>query len=215
MKQAAPAGAGGRVSDQDASSCGRSPTRCRSGSWPWRPARCWSPRSSSSWLAPDRWRDVALILIAFVFPLQLLTSVLSFLGARRRRRHRHGHPRAAPGCRSAWLLTSPPGATSDALGLFLLMAGVAMWAPASAAAAASSSPPRCSTTAGLRFLLTGAYELSVRDLGAHRGGRGADPLRLGIYTAYAMVLEDELRRPVLPLGRRRPIHGEPGVREEL
>ena len=38
---------------------------------------------------------------------------------------------------------------------------------------------------------------------------------LGIYTAYAMVLEAELRLPVLPLGGRRPIHGEPGVREEL
>ena len=38
---------------------------------------------------------------------------------------------------------------------------------------------------------------------------------LALYAALAMALEDALGRTVLPLGRRAPIDGEPGVREQL
>ena len=81
-----------------------------------------------------------------------------------------------------------------------------MWAAASAAAAAKLVPAAVLTTAGLRFVLTGAYELSGAASWQHIAGVvGLILCALGIYTAYAMVLEAELRRPVLPLGRRRPI----------
>src|SRR5687767_108068 len=73
-------------------------------------------------------------LIAFVFPLQLVASVLGFLA-------RDVVAGTGMGilC-GTWLsiglvtLTGEPGATSDALGLFLLLAAVAMLVPASAAA---------------------------------------------------------------------------------
>jgi succinate-acetate transporter protein len=73
------------------------------------------------WLEPADGKNVALVLIAFAFPLQLVTSLFGFLG-------RDVVAGTGMGVLSGtWLatglimLTSPPGATSDALGLFLLL----------------------------------------------------------------------------------------------
>src|SRR5215213_6047143 len=66
------------------------------------------------WLAPTEGSNVALILVAFVFPLQLLTSILGFLA-------RDSVAGTGMGILAGtWLsiglvkLTSAPGATSDA-----------------------------------------------------------------------------------------------------
>jgi succinate-acetate transporter protein len=169
------------------------------------------------WLDPTDGTAVALILIAFVFPLQLLTSILSYLA-------RDVVAGTGMGILSGtWLsialvmLSAPAGATSDALGLFLLIAGVAMWAPASAALASKLVPAAVLGTAGLRFLVTGAYELSGASSWQHIAGIvGLILCALGVYAAYAMVLEGALKRTVMPLGRRHPVAGaDPGVRSEL
>jgi succinate-acetate transporter protein len=155
------------------------------------------------WLAPSDGHTVALILIAFVFPLQLLTSIFSYLA-------RDVVAGTGMGILSGtWLtiglvtLDSPTGATSDALGLFLLMAGVAMWVPASAALASKLVPAAVLGTAGLRFMVTGAYELSAASSWQHIAGIvGLFLCALGIYAALAMALEDARGATVLPLGRR-------------
>jgi uncharacterized protein len=183
------------------------------------------------WLEPSDGRAVALILLAFVFPLQLLASVLAYLA-------RDVVAATGMGILSGtWLsialvmLDSPPGATSEALGLFLLCAGAAMWVPASTAAAAKLVPGLVLGTAGLRFVLTGAYQLSGsptwEDVAAIVG---LLLCALGFYTALAMALEDARHRTVLPVGRREqgrralagdlPTGGErlgreAGVREQL
>ncbi len=61
------------------SSCVRSPIRSRSASSPWRPGTLLVSALQLEWLAPSDGSKVALILIAFVFPLQLLTSIFSYL----------------------------------------------------------------------------------------------------------------------------------------
>jgi len=171
------------------------------------------------WLAPTDGRSVALILIAFVAPLQLLTSVLSYLA-------RDVVAGTGMGILSGtWLaialvtLDSPPGATSDALGLFLLLAGVAMWVPASTAVASKLVPAAVLATAGLRFVVTGAYELSGSTFWERVAGVvGLTLCALGVYAALAMALEDARGHTVLPLGRRgrgREVSAEPGVREQL
>ena len=58
------------------------------------------------------------------------------------------------------LLSSPPGSTSDALGLFLLVAGAAMLLPATAALASRLVPALVLATTALRFLVTGVYQLT-------------------------------------------------------
>jgi succinate-acetate transporter protein len=114
------------------------------------------------WLAPDQGADVALILLAFVFPLQLVASVFGFV----RRDVIAGTGMGV--LAGTWLsialvtLTAPrPGATSDALGLFLLLAGAAMLVPFSAAVRVRPIPAAVLGTTSVRFALTGLYQLTT------------------------------------------------------
>jgi succinate-acetate transporter protein len=169
------------------------------------------------WLEAEEGQAVALVLIAFVFPVQLLTSIFGYLA-------RDVVAGTGMGilC-GTWLtvglvmLTSPPGATSDALGLFLLLAATAMLIPASAALAAKLVPAAVLAGAALRFAVTGIYELSGSGTWEDLAGVvGLALCALALYAALAMALEDARGRTVLPLGRRggEP-HQEPGVRDQL
>ena len=183
------------------------------------------------WIEPAEGKQVALCILAFTVPLQLGASVVSFLA-------RDGVAATGMGLLSGiWAVvglvtfTGRPGATSDALGLFLLVAGVAMWAPASAAAESKLVPALVLATAGLRFVVTGLYQLTAAE--AWEDAAGVIGLLLAafaIYAAYAAEWEDVLERPVLPLGRRgkgklavtapytqqiAELHREPGVRQQL
>jgi succinate-acetate transporter protein len=127
--------------------------------------------------------------------------------------------------------TGGPGSTSEALGLFLLLAGLAMWAPASSAAAAKLVPAVVLTIAGLRFVVTGVYQLTSNEAWEDAAGViGLVLAGFAVYAAYAAEFEDVLKRPLLPLGRRgkgeQAVKGtyaeqianvahEPGVRQQL
>jgi uncharacterized protein len=154
------------------------------------------------WLEPADGEDVALILVAFVVPLQLLASVLGYLA-------RDVVAGTGMGILAGtWLaiglvmLTSPAGSTSSALGLFLLVAGAAMLVPAAAAAGGKLVPLAVLGTAGLRFALTGIHQLTANATWADVAGyAGLVLCGLGIYAALAMALEDARRKTVLPLMR--------------
>lgn len=183
------------------------------------------------WAAPSEGRQVALCVLTFTVPLQFTASIVGFLA-------RDGVAATGMGLLSGiWaatglvLLTAEPGATSNALGLFLLIAGVAVWAPASAATAGKLVPSLVLAIAGLRFVLTGIYEISGSGTWKHVAGVvGLILAALAVYAAYAAEWEDVLKRPVLPLGRRgkgrEAVEGtyaqqvaalahDPGVRQQL
>jgi uncharacterized protein len=183
------------------------------------------------WLAPSDGRDVALILIAFVFPLQLLSSTFGFLA-------RDVVAGTGMGLLAGtWLsiglviLTSPPGSTSDALGLFLLLAGLAMLVPALAAATGKLIPAAVLTTTAARFAATGIYQVTAGETWKDLAGLvGLILFVLALYAALAMALEDAKRQTLLPVGRRgvgresvegtfeqqlTRIEREAGVREQL
>jgi succinate-acetate transporter protein len=167
-----------------------------------------------AWLQASDGRAVALILIAFVFPLQLLSSIFGFLA-------RDVVAGTGMGVLAgSWLsialvsLTSPPASTSDALGLFLLVAAVAMLVSAMAAATAKLVPAAVLATTALRFATTGAYQLTASATWKHAAGIvGLGLCALAVYAALAMALEDAVARTSLPLGRRRggrdALDGEP------
>lgn len=68
-------------------------------------------------------------------------------------------------------LTAPqPGATSDALGLFLLLAGTAMLVPFAAAATGKLAAAALLGTTSLRFAATGLYELTASSGWKHAAG---------------------------------------------
>lgn len=186
------------------------------------------------WLQSAEGRQVALILMAFVFPLQLLTTVLGYLA-------RDVVAGTAMGVLAGtWLsiglilLTSPPGAVSDPLGLLLLLSAIAMLIPAAASATGKLVPAAVMVTTSIRFATTGVHELTGdatwQDLS---GAIGLLLCALAVYAAAAMAIEDVQRRTILPLGRRgargagarsmdgnledqlQRIEGEAGVREQL
>jgi succinate-acetate transporter protein len=183
------------------------------------------------WLEPTEGHNVALILLAFVFPLQLVTSVFGYLG-------RDVVAGTGLGLLSGiWLATglimldAPPGSTSDALGLFLLIAAVAMMVPAAAATTGKLVPAAVLSSAALRFAVSGLYELTAGGTWKDIAGLvGLLPCAIGVYAALALALEDARGETVLPLGRRNRgrssmqgtfasqvagVEREAGVREQL
>jgi uncharacterized protein len=172
------------------------------------------------WLEPAEGHNVALILLGFVFPLQLLACVFGFLG-------RDVVAGTVMGLLAGtWLsislitLGASPGSTSDALGLFLLVAAASIAVPAVAAISGKLLPAAVLATAVLRFALTGLYQLGAGEGWEDAAGVvGIVLCALGLYTALALALEDVRHRTLLPVGRR---HGryldelpEAGVREQL
>jgi succinate-acetate transporter protein len=157
-----------------------------------------------------------MILVAFVFPLQLVVSVFGFLTRDVVAGTGMGILAGTWLSAGLVLLTGAPGSTSDALGLLLLFAAAAMLVPAAAASTGKLVAFAVLATTALRFAVTGAYELTTADGWKTAAGVvGLVLCVLAVYAALAMALEDVLDRTVLPIGRRGPIDGEPGVRPQL
>ncbi len=183
------------------------------------------------WFAPRESMYVALALMAFGAPLQLLSSIFGFLAR---------DPAAATGMgilAAAWLtvglvkLNSAPRATSAVLGVFLIFAGAALLIPALGAALGKLVPAVVLLTAAVRFFLTGLYQLSANPgLQYAAGIVGLVLLAVAFYAALALEMEDVRRKTVLPVlrvgagkasvggGAADQIEGvehEAGVREQL
>lgn len=183
------------------------------------------------WLGPADGQHVALVLIAFVFPLQLVAAILGFLA-------RDVVAGTGMGILAGtWLsigvvgLASEPGTTSDPLGMLLLIAAVAMTIPAAAAATGKLVPAAVLATTAVRFATTGMHETTASAAWQDIAGViGLVLCALAVYAAAAMMIEDVRRRTVLPLGRMEMgaasldgnladqlegIEREAGVREQL
>jgi succinate-acetate transporter protein len=156
------------------------------------------------WLAPDQGSDAGLIILAFVFPLQLVASVFGYLG-------RDVIAGTGMGVLAGtWLaialvtiFAEQPGATSDALGLFLLLAGTAMLVPFAAAVTGKLAVAAVLGTTALRFGATGLYQLTDSSGWKDVAGiLGLILLAVALYAALALALEDVRGATVLPVGRR-------------
>ena len=183
------------------------------------------------WFAPQESSYVALAMMTFGAPLQLLSSIFGFLAR---------DPAAATGMgvlAASWLtiglvkLNSAPAATSTVLGVFLVFAGSALLVPAVGAAFGKLVPAIVLLTAAARFFLTGLYQLSANpNLQYAAGIVGLVLLGIAFYAALALTIEDVRRKTVLPLLRvgagKKAVQGgaedqgegvgrEAGVREQL
>ena len=155
------------------------------------------------WIATDETPIVALVLLLFVAPLQLVASVLGFLA-------RDVVAGTGMGVLTGTWLTvgavmfrSPPGSTSDTVGFLLLASAVAMLVPGLTALAGKLVPAAVLLTAATRFAITGGYQLAGSDGWKDAAGVvGVALAVLAVYAAFAMALEDARRTTVLPLLRR-------------
>lgn len=113
------------------------------------------------WLAASERHHVALGLLGFVAPLQFSASVWGFLGGDVVAGTGMGLLSGSWATTAAVMLTSSDGATSDALGVLLLMASVALLLTATGALAGRAVLPAAVIgTASLRFALTGVAQLT-------------------------------------------------------
>ncbi|RBY91944.1 hypothetical protein DQ237_19225 [Blastococcus sp. TF02-8] len=184
-----------------------------------------------SWIPPDQGRIAGLTALVATVPLQLTAAVVGFLAR---------DPVAATGMgllAGTWAtvalttLTSAPGATSAGLGVLMLTAGLALQVPAASAAASKLVPAAVMCLAGIRFAVTGLYEITgSSSWKAAAGWTGLALAVLALYAALALELEGAQGRTLLPLGRRgagraavrgeartyaAALASEPGVRPQL
>lgn len=187
--------------------------------------------SQLGWLPVTDGRQVALVLLVFVAPLQALSSVFGFLA-------RDSVGGTGMGLLAGtWLATgavtvsSPAGSTSRALGLLLLFVSAALMVPTVAASLGKVLAAVVMGGAAVRFALTGIYEFTNRTSWEHVSGWWGVALGVvALYAALAFEIEDTRRRTVLPVGRhgagRQALEGtigddlnrvshEAGVREQL
>jgi uncharacterized protein len=182
------------------------------------------------WIPVDEQKDVGMILIAFVFPLELLATVFAFLA-----RDTLGATTLGLFTTSwlafGWLdVSSQPGATSLTVGIYLFGFATAVLL---IAAMSTMGKPFFSVLLSLaagRMVLSGVYEVG----GSKRwfevaGGFGIALASLAMYGGTALGLEDAKQREVLPLFRRGAadeafqgfeaqlsrLESEPGVRQQL
>jgi succinate-acetate transporter protein len=180
------------------------------------------------WFPSSEADAVAVVLIAFVFPLQLLATIFAFLA-------RDGAAAEGMGLSGGgWLVIGlvtliwPPGATSDALGIFLLAAGVCLVLSATASLSSKAAAAAVIAGTGLRFILTAVYELSGSEGWENIAGiAGLALFLLALCAGVAMTFEDARQGDApLPIGRGEggePVESsavdgverEPGVRPKL
>lgn len=166
------------------------------------------------WIAKSQAQAVGLILVSVPFLLQALACVLGYLA-------RDGALGSAVGTLStSWLaiglvrLTSSPGSRSGALGLLLLAAGALLLMTSVSTGLRKPLPATMIALAGVRFALTGIYELGAPSgWQTATGIAGLAVVAVAGYCVLAFELEDQLHRPLLPTFRRDP-RGAPGTQDE-
>jgi succinate-acetate transporter protein len=182
------------------------------------------------WIPVAEQKDVGMTLMAFVFPLELVATIVAYLA-------RDTLGATTLGLfTTSWLslgwddLASPPGKTSVAVGIYLF--GFASVVVLLALMSTLGKPffSVLLSIAAVRMVLSGWYEVG----GAHEwlkvsGGFALALTALALYGGAALGLEDAQQRDVLPLFRRggaqEAFHGfeaqlerleaEPGVRQQL
>lgn len=155
------------------------------------------------WVPVGETTTVALVLVGFAAPAQLLSSVLAFVA-------RDAVIGAAMAVLSlTWLstglvlLTSEAGARSGALGLFLLSSAVAVFLTGVTGTLSKVATGAVLLTAAVRLGLTSAFQFTGREwLETAAGLLGVVVAILAVVVAWASELEDADAPFSLPLGRR-------------
>jgi uncharacterized protein len=182
------------------------------------------------WIPIAEQKQVGMLLMSFVFPLELIATVMAFLA-------RDTLGATTLGLfTTSWLalgwadFSAAPGAKSVTLGIYLFGFATAVLL---IGVLSTLGKPFFSVLLGVaaaRMVLSGYYEVG----GTHEwlkvaGGFGIGLAALAMYGGTALALEDARQREVLPLFRRgaadtafqgfeaqlNRLEAEPGVRQQL
>lgn len=182
------------------------------------------------WIPADEQKQVGMLLVSFVFPLELVATVVAFLA-------RDTLGATTLGLfTTSWLaigwadISTPPGSTSVALGVYLFGFATAILLIAVMSTLGKPFFSVLLAIAVARMVLSGYYEVG----GSHEwlkvsGGFAIALAAFAMYGGTAFALEDARQEPVLPLFRRGAadtafkgfeaqldrLEAEPGVRQQL
>jgi len=186
--------------------------------------------SAIGWIPASEQKDVGMLLIAFVFPLELIATIVAFLA-----RDTLGATTLGLFATS-WLSlgwadrSSPPGSTSITLGIYLFGFATAAFLLALLSTRGKPFFSALLTVAVTRMVLAGVYEIGgSQEWLRIAGGFALALAALAMYGGTALGLEDALQRELLPLFRRggaqeafqgyeaqlERLEAEPGVRQQL
>ena len=148
-------------------------------------------------------KTVALIVLAFAVPLELIAAVLCFLARDTLGGSGLGIFAGAWLASGTVLLSTSPGATSPAFGVFLLAISAAMIVLVASAAGGKVGTAVVMVAGSARFLLAGLFELTS-SIGVEHASAIVGFVLAGtaIYTSLATSLEDIHGTSKLPIGRR-------------
>lgn len=183
------------------------------------------------WIPVAEQKDGAMILMAFVFPLELIATVFAFLA-----RDTLGATTlglfATSWLTFGWLAHSaPPGTTSVTLGVYLFGFATAVLLLSTLSTLGKPFFSLLLLLAATRMVLSGLYEVGAAGKTVYEvsGGFGLALTALAMYGGAALGLEDAHQRDVLPLFRRAAaadsfagyerqlerLEAEAGVRQQL
>jgi uncharacterized protein len=182
------------------------------------------------WIPVHEQKSVGMILMSFVFPLELVATVFAFLA-------RDTLGATTMGLfTTSWLtlgwgqFASPPGQISVTTGIYLFGFSTAIFLLALLSTLGKPFFTLLLLTSVARQILAGIYQIGgSRELDKIAGGVGLGLCALALYGGTALGLEDARRRDVLPLFRRggateafqgfeaqlERLESEPGVRQQL
>jgi uncharacterized protein len=148
-------------------------------------------------------KTVALVVLTFSVPLQVLASIFSLLARDTVAGTALALFAGAWGASGVATLTAAPGSTDAALGAFQLALAGCLLLLVGGAAFGKAGPAAVIVIGAARFVLAGLYELTGTAGLEHAGAVvGFVLVGAAAYSALATQLEDVQGRPVLPLGRR-------------
>jgi succinate-acetate transporter protein len=169
------------------------------------------------WIGPLQNSVVAVGVIVFAVPLQLLASVMGFLGRDSVVGTANGVLAGTWAALSLNTVLHPLPTNHPGVGVLLVAAG-AVLAISGAGAGAKPVAGLVLLTAATRFVVTGVYELSgIPGWKTTAGWVGIALAVVAFYGALAFELEGAYGRTILPTGRRQSVSelGPPGVRSQL
>jgi len=159
--------------------------------------------NSLGWSSPAEGKDVGMLLMSFVAPLEFAAMLIAFFA------RDTGGATALGVFSTSWLaagwllLEAKPGATSHAFGLYELTFATMVLLLAIAAIPAKPFFTVLLSISAVRAILAGAYELGAAKTFDHvAGGIGVAICCVAFYGGLALLLEDAQQRAVLPLFRR-------------
>ena len=183
------------------------------------------------WIPATQRPEVAIGLLAFTVPLQLIACCYGFLCRDVVASTGVGVLGGTWATLGVSLVSSPPSARSPGLGILLVVAAGALLVPATAALTGKAVAALVLALAAVHFALSGSYELTSAAGWQHASGLcGIVLAGLALYAALATEIDSATRRNILPLLRtpygRRAVSGqlaeqmetlprEAGVRQQL